>query len=770
MKWFAYSILAIFILVQFSTVAEAATDDLTSEIEVNFEPAWSDDTSIEANLMDTTTVVLEKDVMIETLGGIEGKYYGPYLQSSLFQFHHEGRYFQFSTNFTIPSTVIMNGASTFWVKVPVLPSQFDAYHVFCSWGYYDILEGQWGSLFFGGPQITWPMDSFDTVYGVTTIPDYLAGFNTGIGPGNVWSTAAGDTYQIINDPTGLYIEYKGIFHPGEEFVICFTGLLADGQYPCVYLSQERESLNDTQAFNFYDIYYLTNDTGTLIDKGYKYFQQEVLELAAAWSFIFVNGIGKEGLTSYKLNFRNEFDYLSLGHYPETSYDILDDIFPSYLPYITEYENHSYISLYIPFSADVLEPSFAGKNSVDWEITIKLLKGHNDALNTWSMYFERTAYGLADTDTVTLRVNDTEDFLLITIPYQVDFDWTINPGLPPPNKVRMKLQLTPIQDCDIVFIGADTGQSDVENGMISYRHENETASWSPDGFTARSGEWIPFEVNGHQLPLYFSLHWTDGVWAKINETSLLWVYNFGWGVGYSYPGETQIYLYLDTGGWLFYNGSYADFAGNMSNDADQETPWHTWLWEQIVNLGSKILGWVWDGITWIWETLTNIGDWIVNTITAIIGWLLSIVKDIAGKVTDIIEGMLYGMPMLVILFCATYYGEMLYKGKLPRMSKERRLYRKMIKKPAKKVYRVVKTQYKGYTSARAKSLKDAEASRNADYRQRLRQERQREKWNVGETEYRRRSESIKRSQFDTKKGVSYGKYDEKTRRGKRVKWR
>ena len=684
MKWLVWSIPAIFILVTFAPSAYAQ-DQRTGQIEVNFQPQFTDSNSTTANLMDSSTVKLEKDVMIGALQGIEGKYYGPYLQSSLFEFKHEGRYFQFATNFTIGPEVIMNGASTFWVRVPIVPFQYHIYHVYCSWGHNSYLESDWGFLGMGGPQSPWDLSWWYVVDGIWTIPDsFLGNSEMNFGPGNVWSVKSGDTYQILNRPSGLYIEYKGIFHPNEQFSVIFTGLLNDGEYPQVFLTQERPDLNTNQSFFFYDTYSIAQSS-SIIDRGFKYRSEEDLAIAPAWAFIFTNGIGKEGLTSYKLKFASGDDYISYGHYPRWNWSTPgasdDDVFSSGAISISNYTNHSYISYYMPFSGQVLDATTSGQNTIDWKIEITLGMGYNPGGNWWWMFFNKWPYGLANTSSITLYVNNTENYLLFTAPYRVDFNWTLTPWAAPPNRIDVFIRLTPLQKCDIIFLGADIGEVDyLSTHMLWYRHENETASWASTFNITVGGVYrftFPNEVNNHRIPLYYSFQWTDGMWAQINETKLYWVYNFGWGVGYSYPGQTKIYFYLDTGGTLFYNGSYADFAVSVGGSDDKNpSPWYMWLWEKIQQWGYTIGGWIWDGIQWVWNTLKAIGDWIASTLTSLIGWLISIVKDIATKVGNIIECMLYGAPMLIILFSGAYYGEMLYKGRIPKFTKERRLLRKM----------------------------------------------------------------------------------------------
>lgn len=95
------------------------------------------------------------------------------------------------------------------------------------------------------------------------------------------------------------------------------------------------------------------------------------------------------------------------------------------------------------------------------------------------------------------------------------------------------------------------------------------------------------------------------------------------------------------------------------------------------------GKIWDGLQWIWQTLKNLGTWIYNVINSIYDWIMSIAMDIGGKVGNIIEGMLYGMPIVVILFAVNYVGSALYQAHIPKLTKERRLLRKMRPRAIKK---------------------------------------------------------------------------------------
>ena len=113
----------------------ASAEDYTGkQVEINLEPGEQNDSSIVNNIADTTDTPLEMDQIYSYLPiGTEGKYYGPYLQSSLFQFATSGGYFQFAINLTIGSDVIMNGVSNLWLRIPVQPSQYNWWHTVITW-------------------------------------------------------------------------------------------------------------------------------------------------------------------------------------------------------------------------------------------------------------------------------------------------------------------------------------------------------------------------------------------------------------------------------------------------------------------------------------------------------------------------------------------------------------------------------------------------------------------------------------------------------------
>lgn len=649
--------LAIF-LPAFTSVVYAQGDNITSSIEVTLEPGYVDEIIQPVNIMDESSMRYEKDAVFSSLPSIEGKYYGPYLESSIFQFQHIGGWFQFATNFTIGADTIMNGASRFWVRVPILPTQYVWWHLWCSWGYYNTIEGiatfedyTYGALLpWYDPDLFYLSSSFKWA------------------SGNVWSTVSKETYQIKYSSNGLFVRFDGIFPPGESFTMAFTGVLKSDQSPIVFLSQERQNLDETQKFRFFQPYEVRSASGALLDFGYQYDNNETIPLAPSWAFVFTNGIGKEGLLGYNLEFRREDDFIQWGNLQWSGFD---------LPYPIEgFNDGEYLSFYMPFSAIVINETnpILIQNAINWKVNVTLGYGYE----AWSPIEMEFATPTGARESIEFYINSTENFILFSTPYPVTVNRTHSPTANP-NNVTVGLRLTPMQQSNIVFMGSTPNALDGPNPpdtpwnqvgiWAQYWHEDERASWNS-----------LIEVNAHILPLYNSFQWTDGRWAQINESALFWVYDFGWGIGYSFPGETTIYMFLDNGGEYFYNGSYQTFAETLKDDVD-------W-WTGLVEFIRSIAGVIWDGILWIYEGLKSIGNWLWAVVTEIVGWLVSIAKDIAGKVSHIVEGLLYGVPMIVILFLVTHVGSMLNTGHLPKISRARRWIKK-IRRPGKKVYRKVK---------------------------------------------------------------------------------
>ena len=644
---FAWSIVAVFILMAFSPLVKAQEDDKASSFDLSLVPGMSDGTSSIANLGDESTMRYERDTVFGSLpANTEGKYSGPYLKSSLFQFSHSNGFFQFSSNFTMDSSLIMNGVTVFWLRVPIIPSEYQAWRVWCDWGYPDTVEeightiydDEWNAM------LPWPDPSLNYM----PVDNYGYLYDSG----NVWSTNHTRTYQMNATGTGLYIRYDGIFPPNKQFNIVFTGILNAETMPSVFLTQERQNLSVLQKYRFFDIYQSRNGA-TDLDYGFRYDYNLSLALDPAWAFVFTQGMGKDGMTSFKLKFTpDNNDYIQWGGTPYNGGSVTNRIHT--------FVQDAYFSFYMPF--DVTRYTWEGdqivSNTIDWEVTLDL------SHSTGSAYFiidlpVGVAPGIHDTKTITFSITTTTSFILFSSPFFIhDF---IGGGLPDHQDITVILK--PVWPCDLTLLGADYAEEhdvaypyDMDTHWAYYLHENETAKWNAS---------VP--VNAHVYPLFSAQFFTAGRYASVTPTKTHYIYDFGWGYGYNYPGESAIYMFFNNGGVLFWNGSYADFHKSLKdpNFIDDSLASLSELWNKIKNIVGDVAGILWDGITTVWNAIVSLGKWIWNTVSEIIAKIISVAKDIAGKVTNIVEGMLYGLPILVILFVVNYVGEALYKGHIQR---------------------------------------------------------------------------------------------------------
>ena len=703
------------------------------EIEVDFQPGIpleNTDSSL-ANLLDTSTITYEKDVFFGVLPGIEGKYYGPYLKSSLLQFAHSDGTFQFYTNFTIGSEIIMNGASSFWVRVPIVPTEYQWWHLWCDWGYYGSIEetGEAINDRFFNAMMPWPNPDWDSVMVDYDQPYY--------DPGNVWSTNTSSTYQLRESNTGLYIRYDGIFKPSQQFTMMFTGKLKPGAAPSIFVTQERLNLSLSQKYRFFEPY-LVRQSGVAVDWGYKYDYNESIPLDPAWIFVFTSGLGREGMTSYRFMLQNTTnDYIQWGGFVLNG-SMTADRFHTFF-------QHSYFSFYMPFTALSISDNFkvTAESTITWRVTLDLRTSVSGSMPLFELG------GSSTTDIITFDVTSCANYLLFSSPYSIND--SIGGGTPDHQSIIITLRT--VEPCEILLLGADLDQEHVGSTPYAmdqywayYHHESERAKWNTS-----------VSVNAHAYPLFISGQFTTGRWASVTPGKLYWNYDFGWGMGYWNPGQTQIYMFLDSGGKIFYNGSYAKFADQWNSPSvlDVIPTTIAELWQKVKEFGAKIVGTIWDGIVTVWETLKSVAKWIYTTITELIGWIISVAKDIADKVSHVVEGMLYGMPILVLLFVVSYVGDMLYKGHIPKATKERRLLKKLMPRAIlrrraryQRKLKIPVIDLKKEIALRKRLKTERQQAATRSYKQTLAEERQREQWRnpkgfkaaMESEEFRRRREA------------------------------
>lgn len=232
------------------------------------------------NLADSSnapTVQLEKDVLLTSF--LEpGRYFGPYMRSSLFQFTYDvGGRLTFSSSFIFPRNQIANGVGAWWVRFPVDVTRFSSY-----------------------------------AYSVNPLidPAYTRGAKAPAEEGD----------NVISDASGLYVKMFNWLLPNRTYSFIFTGELLPDTSAAIWVSIEKYQVSNVTSFVFRN-----NAIGSL--------HTENLTLYPAFAFNFLSGLGESGLTSYRVPFDGtNSSYIFRCMDPDASTATLTDHVSIYVPF------------------------------------------------------------------------------------------------------------------------------------------------------------------------------------------------------------------------------------------------------------------------------------------------------------------------------------------------------------------------------------------------------------------------------------------------------
>ena len=717
-RYLSILLIALYIVTVFSPVvnADASASYTSQKTFVDLKPGRSDAISNKINLMNESEIQQEKDIIFADLPqGTEGKYYGSYLPASEFQFATNGGFFQFVTNFSISNSVIMNGVSSFWLRIPIVPSQYQYWHLFCSW------DADSPEVFLemnctvGGALneevykmvLPWYMPSTYNYWFIGH--DFTFGlYEQGL-PGNVWSVSNADpstflgmptrdpngmTDNIIETDNGIYVFMQGSFLPDKTFSLAFTGCLKSEEAPIIFLTGETEIVNDTQDFRFFQPALIKDSVGDIVDFQYDYDLQKTIPLKPAWDFVFVSGIGKEGMVSYKFSFQNEWITRAGTPVPTVWSGLGLNIFA--VQYLRFYQTITKVvstdralTFYLPFTILHKDNSSTMNKQITWDILMHISGGTGfPAFNISGNY----------NDICVFSVSHTENYLLVSVPYPVERDHIIHGGLCDDwTSVIIDMYFAPVEDCSIRVLGSDE-YIDTSTSNLRFTAVGKQYISSAFPGTSSAFNWDALRVGNFVIPIVYCAYMTYGSVASITPTKLFTIYDFGWGKGYEYPGNSSLYFFLDDGGQYFLTAKQKDIIDGLNNPNDNRTELQT-IWDAIRNSLNGFVGFIFDGISWVWDTLVSIGTWISNTLQSIWGWIVSAVTDIVNKVGNIIEGMLYGFPIMGVLFIVYYAGRYFSTGNIPNPVKEGRKLKRRLVRIQKRVSKAMP-----HTTAEAKFIK------------------------------------------------------------------
>ena len=145
-------------------------------------------------------------------------------------------------------------------------------------------------------------------------------------------------------------------------------------------------------------------------------------------------------------------------------------------------------------------------------------------------------------------------------------------------------------------------------------------------------------NYHKL--FFVTDIQTGVWARVYEYSMVSFIDFGWATGYRFPGYTEVYIFLDTGARLFFNGSVEDLWDRVLEDEYTVT-------EAIRDAINGAVQWLADdylkNIYSLGRKALQIGEWFVDFVDYLIGFW-DFITQLIGSVREFFEKIALGLTI------------------------------------------------------------------------------------------------------------------------------
>lgn len=681
-------------------VATKAQIDVASrETYVEFNPVYSLP-GVVSNLLEPSEQSLEEAVIYAGLPeGVEGRYFGPYLESTLIQFHQVGGVIRFQSEFNFTSSIIMNGATQFWVRIPLDGQQYG--------------------------RVNLSIEKLNGDGMAHTALDATAGYLCG----PRWIYSRNDN-EVRFLESGIYVLMRGIFEADRNYLFeVHAEVLSDSTPHRMYLTME-----DYRRHHSWDyVQFYGNRTYDYVGEIQAYNYDLTLDIGFSWAFVFTNSLGY-GLSSFRLPFGNEGSVYS--YMVEDRMGIAGGMVSEYLhiranPYHNASTSTSYISIYLPFEST---------NSVNWNITMVAVEGHwTDPANPAPSTFP---------EWISWWHNSTNNFLLASSYYY----WNSTGA----NTGEIDIFLRPVNSADdsipfymtipaLDYTSYYTAYNEeYAFPFVRYYSNADNSTLADDFFWSLSYtlDDMYFNTWFSHLPLHIVVTNGDGMWANVTQCDFEWVYDLGWGKGYRYLGSTRLAFFLSDGTSRFYYDY--ELAEDYNTQKDQS------FLEWLASIVMIIPGLIYDGLTWVYQQIKNIAEIIWANIVEFIGWIISMAVDVYNKVSDIMEGMLYGFPGIVILFLTSYVGNMLYTGRIPRIAKryirkKERRYSRAVRLAPKKGYRIVKKKIlaskphlvsKALSSEKRRDFADATSYKYASMRSQSKEKRR-----VGRLEFERRKAAM-----------------------------
>lgn len=557
---------------------------------------WEYDETV--NLGENEGLQLEQDAISSRMMETEGIYYGPYIESSLFKFDHQGGWLRFSGDFRWSHQDIINGVSDFWIRIPVVANEYVRWE----------LEIQ--DIDF--PYVGTPPATEDRPYTIVDKYRWICiDFLTH--KGRCLDPESDDPYLVM-DETGIYLRFWNGLFPDVEYHFEFNGKLFPELRPSVWLSIERLQLSTTTSFQFYDhdgIRYF-GDLGNIL-----YNITNDLEVYPAWTFNFVSGMGQSGLTSFRLPSKNDTTFYR--HFD--FFHMVDDTAM----------DAEYVSIYIPFDS--------WKGPVDFHINVTFVRGY------WE--FENPAIPANKMSSQEWWVYGVENFLLVTTPWRLNYRGVGDPTYP---NLWVRISCSD----DITWLGYIQRGVDNEDYIIK-GHPHFQMFYNQTWEDLLLGP-----LASRMIPAFIQVHVTDGLWASVTHLEHYQRFDFGWGRAYLYKGQTTLVMFLEDGTSYYGTGDdpFARDYCKVPSEWFDAPSWLQYLVCMISNLGGDLVGWLSSIFDRIWSALVGFGEWLHSSVMAFYGWLVSVVMNIVDVVGTILQSSLMILPFLIAIFVLAKGGRLI----------------------------------------------------------------------------------------------------------------
>ena len=698
-KFMVIPIISALVLISFSGVAYAQTPSVASNntFNINIQPDPNIYSPITGSLnaANPNSSYLEFNSLAPFFQTLHGEYYGAYLRSSLFQLQPTAQWVKFQTTYSFSNSVVMNGVNDFWVRVPIVPSQYSFMKVAVNSTNYKytnqfVYTSSLNSATAGGvdhpynPIISLVNEVWDTYPNITYISEDT--------PFNITLSNTTNSYM---DNTGLYIQFFGVILPNVDYTFTFWGLLNSGQAPEIYITSEDYQTTSNTSATFYTV----SQSNTLFSYDYSVMYNQTLPINLAYDFVFLSSTGPDGTGSF-----------TLYHGQEMAINILTP--PTggkYLTFFMPYQSMSSVTWQIIVIApsgyvwNTTSDELNASNSVPLYSFSRIVSTSNGNIYNYStaLYFSinvsqngstflmfTTPYLLGKAAAQFTDVNSMPIIILIPSSTVNVLTYMYNNDGFPYNGTTFKYEAAP----PLMY----TGQQSNELSNYAYVlpaptvYNNRTAfnaavSVLPEKIRAYDDENqffnpVPYNMIA-SVPIFYSSSFTTKLITEVTPGKFSTITNYFWGFTQYFPGNQTTYVSGPSGQYYVVNNTtYQNeliqralgglFAFNGTAQPGSTTPpsiatWIKNILSQVTQLVASsiqqgftaLYGFIKLGFNVVVNALTSIGKFLALFEISVYQTIFSLAINALSQMQALMSGLFTMLPILFLLIMLVFISKL-----------------------------------------------------------------------------------------------------------------